>query len=167
MERSQLAGVGHLADHRMRELPAAAHAEDVFEALRPHDGDHPLLALGDHDLPGLHLRLAERDLVEVDVDARAVPRHLGQRGSEPGRAAVLQRLHETALDELQARLDQLLARERISDLNGRPLVRVFLAKLLAGEDTGAADPVPAGRRAVEDQQSAGQRCLRAGEPLDG
>ena len=108
-ERAQLAGVADVADRRAGQLPLRAHALHRLEHLRPHDGDHALLRLGDHDLPRLHLRLAQRDAVEVDVDAGAVARHLGERGGEAGGAAVLQRLDEPALDELERRLDQLLA----------------------------------------------------------
>ncbi len=53
-----------------------AHSASA-SASRPgsHHRDHPLLALRDHDLPGLQL-LAERDAVELDVDAGAVAGHL-------------------------------------------------------------------------------------------
>ena len=115
-EGAQLAGLGHLADRRVVELPAREHGLDLREPLGPDDGDHPLLALGDHDLPGLHAVLAQRDAVEVDVDAH-VAGHLGERGGEPGRAAVLQRLDEPGLDELERGLDQLLAREGVADLD--------------------------------------------------
>ena len=121
VEAAELAGVGHLADHGVRELPAAADLGDVVEPLGADDGDHPLLALGDHHLPRLHALLAQRDAVEVDVDA-GLAGHLRQRRGEPGRAAVLQRLDQPALDQLAGRLDQLLAGERVADLDGRPLL---------------------------------------------
>ena len=157
-ERAQLAGVGDLADHGVHAAPTARRrACTALEQLGPHDGDHPLLRLGDHDLPRLDARLAQRHAVEVDVDAGAVARHLGERGGEPGGAAVLQRLDEPALDELERRLDQLLAGERVADLHGRPLVVRVLAELLAREHGRAADPVAAGRRAVEDDA----RCPRS------
>ena len=63
-----------------------------------------------------------------------------------------------ALDELDARLDQLLARERVADLHRRPLVGVLLAELLAGEHGCAADAVAAGRRAVEDDEMSSARA---------
>ena len=98
--------------------------------------------LGDHDLPRLHPLLALGHAVEVDVDA-VVGRHLRERRGEAGGAAVLEREHEPALDELDRHLDQLLARERVADLDGRALVGRLLAELLAREHGGAADAVPA------------------------
>jgi hypothetical protein len=123
---AQLAGLRHLPDRRVVELPAVADLLDCGQVLGTDDRDHPLLALGDHDLPGLHLLLAERNVVELDVDAAAA-RHLGERGREPRGAAVLERDDEVAVDELEARFDQLLAGEGVADLHRRPLVRVFLA----------------------------------------
>ena len=92
----------------------------------------------------------------MDVDAAPSRAISASDGREPGGAAVLQRLDEPALDELERDLDQLLARERVADLDGGTLVRVVLAELLAREHRGAADPVAAGRRAVEDER----RCRR-------
>ena len=166
-EGAELRGLGHLADPGMRQLPAVADLLDRGQLLRADDRDHPLLALGDHDLPGLHLLLAQRDAVEVDVDAAAAARHLRERGREPGRAAVLERDDQVALDELEARLDQLLARERVADLDGRPLVRVLLSQLLTGEDARAADAVAAGRRAVEEDDVPGAARLRLEHALGG
>ena len=66
--------------------------------------------------------------------------HLGERGGEPGGAAVLQRLDEAALDELELGLDQLLAGERVADLDGRPLlVRSSPSSWLASTH---APPIP-------------------------
>ena len=120
---------------------------------RRDDRDHPLLRLGDHHLPGLHPLLAQRHAVELDIDA-VVGRHLRERRGEPGGAAVLERHDEPALDELDGDLDQPLARERVADLHGRPLVGRLLAELGTREHGGAADPVAARRRAVEDDERA-------------
>ena len=138
------------------ELPALADLLDRLErTLGRDDRDHPLLALGDHDLPRLEVGLAERHAVEVDVDAGAVARHLGERRGEPGGAAVLQRLDEAALDELDAR-----PRSACLPVNGSPTCTdgrfssapspsSWLASTLR-----AADPVAAGRRAEEDESVA-------------
>ena len=135
-------------------------AEEVFTK----DGDHPFLRLGDHDLPRLE-RFSQRNPVEVDVHAGSVARHLGERRREPCGTAVLERLDEPPLDELDRDLDQLLARERVADLHRRPLLGRALAELLAREHARAADAVPAGGRAVEDEQVPRRARLRARDPL--
>ena len=151
----------------MVELPAVAEGLDRRQVLWVDDRDHPLLALGDHDLPRLHVLLAERDAVEVDVDPATSASHLGERGCEPCRAAILERNDEVALDELEARLDQLLAGEGVADLDRGPFVRSLLAELLAGEDARAADPVAPGGRAVEEDDVARAARLRLEHALPG
>ena len=135
------------------ELPALADRLHVGEPIRRHDRHHPLLRLRDHHLPRLHLLLAQRHAVEVDVDA-VVGSHLGERRGQARGAAVLERFDEAALDELDGGLDQLLAGERVADLHGGALLGRLLAELLAREHGCAADPVAAGRRAVEDDERA-------------
>ena len=157
-EATELACVGDGPDHGVMQLPLVEHRLGLGQPRRLDDPDHALLALGDHDLPGLEIFFAERHPVEVDVDAGAVSGHLGQRRGEACGAAVLERGDEPALDELERRLDQLLARERIADLNGRPLLLGSFTELLAGEDGGAADSVAAGGRPVEDDEVAGSTC---------
>ena len=110
--------------------------------------------------------LAQRHLVQPEVDP-ALARHLREGGGEAGGAAVLQRLDEPRLDELDRDLDQLLAEEGIADLDGRPLVGVVLAQLLAREHGGASDPVPSGGRAVEDDEVARAGGAGAGDPVGG
>src|SRR5207245_3888432 len=134
------------------------------------DRDAALLALGAHDLPRLHPLLAQGDAVEPDVDP-VLRGHLRQGRGEARSAAILQRLDEAALGELQRDLDQLLPRERVADLNGGALVRVALAELGAREHGRAADAVAAGRRAVEHDEvarAARRRALDAsgGEQAD-
>ena len=163
-ERAQLTGRRDLADDGERELPLRADLLDPREEVLAHDRDHPLLALGDHHFPRLEVRLAQRHAVEVHVDPD-LARHLRQRRGEPGGAAVLQRLDEPALDELERRFDQLLAGERIADLHRRPLVRVVRGELSAREHRRAADPVATGRRPVQhDGVTRGPR-LRARHAL--
>ena len=136
----------------------AQAASDVVEPLGLDHGDHPLLRLGDHDLPRLEVGLAQRHAVEVDVDAGAVRGHLGERGGEPGGAAVLQADDEVALDEVERHLDQRLAAEGVADLHRRPLL-VGALEILAREHRGAADAVAAGERAVEDDHVPGPVAL--------
>ncbi len=151
----------------MVELPPGADLLDGVEVLRPDDRDHPLLALRDHDLPGLHLLLAERNPVEVDVDPAAAARHLRQGRGESGSAEILERLDEAALDELEARLDELVAGERVADLHRWALVRVLLAELLAREHARAADPVASGGRSEEEDDVACAGRSGAEHPLGG
>src|SRR5439155_21398933 len=85
----------------------------------------------------------------------------------PGGAAVLELLAEAALDELERRLDQLLARERIANLHRGPLL-VSVGQVLTGEDARSPDPVPAGRRPEQEDgvargRGAGARDLFGGE----
>jgi hypothetical protein len=76
-------------------------------------------------------------------------------------AAILQRLDEATLDELERRLDQLLARERVADLDGWALVGIAFAEFGAGEHGGTANPVAARRRAEEHDVRADRRRARA------
>ena len=46
---------------------------DRREPIRPHDREHPLLALADHHLERRHARLAPRDRVEIDAGSRFPP----------------------------------------------------------------------------------------------
>ena len=164
-ERAQEAGVGDLADDRVVQLPALADGE---HAARASAGGRPRpSAPGSREIITSHgsiALLAQRHLVEPEVDP-ALARHLGEGGGEAGRAAVLQRLDEARLDELDRDLDQLLAHERVADLDGRALVGVVLAQLLARQHGGAADPVAPGRRAVEDDEVARAGGAGARDPV--
>ena len=164
MEAAKEPGIRDLADDGMGELPPREDLLRSAQEIFTYDRDHPLLRLRDHDLPRLQL-LAQGHAVEVDVDAGAVARHLRERGREPGGAAVLERLDQPLLDQLDGDLDQLLAGERVADLHRRPLLGRALAELLAREHACAADPVSAGRRAVEDEQMPGRPRLRARDAL--
>ena len=147
-ERPQLAVRRHLADHRARELPPPADLAHARDVRRRDDGHHPLLRLGDHDLPRLEARLPERDAVEVHVHAD-LARHLRERRREARRTAVLEARDEVALDELQRDLDQRLSAERVPDLDGRALL-VRPLEILRGEDRRASDPVASRERAEQD-----------------
>ena len=149
---AQLAGLGHLADDGAMQLPAVDHGLHLGEAVGRDDRHHSLLRLGDHDLPRLHPVLALRDVVEMDVDP-VVGGHLRERRGEPRGATVLERQHEPTLDELDGHLDQALAREGVTDLDGRPLVGRLVAELLTREHRGTSDAVPAGGGAEEDERA--------------
>ncbi len=164
--RAQLPGARDLADDREAELPLPADLLDGRELGRRDDCHHSLLALREHDLDGCQLRLAQGDAVEVDVEAdTSAACHLGEGRGEAGGPQVLEGLDQPALGQLQARLDQLLAGERIADLHGRPLVLVLAGELLAGEDAGPADAVSPRGGAVEDDEVARAGRRRPGHPL--
>ena len=150
--------VGHPADHRAGQAPAGADLGDLGVPLGADDRDHPLLRLADHHLEGGHPRLPARDRVEVDEDPRPGPvGGLADAAGDAGRPEVLDALGEAPVDDLEGRLDEQLLGERVADLDGRALGGVLVAERGAGEDRGAADPVAAGRAAVEDDEVAGPR----------
>ena len=120
------------------------------------DRDHPLLRLADHHLERLEARLAARDRVEVDEDpGAAAVRGLGDGAGDARRAEVLDADDEPLGDQLEGRLDQQLLRERVADLDARPLGGVAVAEGGRGEHRGAADAVAARRGAVEHDEVAG------------
>ena len=144
------------------QLPAGADLLDRSQVLRADDRDHPLLALGDHDLPRLHVLLAQRNAVEVDVDPAVASRAISA-SDEASPAAPQSWSDSTRPRSTSSRLDSI----SFLPVNGSPictdgpLVGVVLAELLAREHARAADPVAAGRRAVEDDDVAGAARLRA------
>ena len=128
---------------------------------RGHDGQHALLALADHDLPGLHVGLAQRHPVGVDVDAHlALGRHLAGRGGDAGGAQVLQGDELAPAQQVQADLEQLLLGEGVAHLHRRPLLFEGLVELLAGQHARAADAVAARLGAEQDHvvADAGRRA---------
>ncbi len=158
VEDAHLPRVRHLADRRPVDLPQLADGEDLVEALGLAHAEHPLLRLGDHDLEGLHPRLAQRHArdVEVDPDA-ALGRHLRRARGQAGRAEVLQRDEQAAREQVERALEQLLLRERVADLDGGALVLVGLPELGRGEHGRAPDPVAAGGGAEQHERVADAR----------
>ena len=163
-ERAQEAGVGDLADDGVVQLPAVAERLHGREHLRPHDRDHPLLALGDHHLPGLHPLLTQRYLVEPEVDPHS--RAISERGGEAGGAAVLERLDEPdSTSSTETSISFL-------PMNGSPTCTVgrlsaSSSPSSAREHGRAADPVAAGGGAVEDDEVAGAGRARPRDPVGG
>ena len=102
--------------------------------------------------------------VEVEPDL-ALRRHLRRRGRQPGRAEVLQRDEQPAVEQLERALEQLRLLERVADLDRRALARVLFAQLGGGEHGGAADPVAPRARAEQDDDVADARGGRADQLL--
>ena len=84
VEHPQAARVGDLADRGGADLPALADLLQLGEPVRLDHAQHPLLGLGDHDLEGLHVVLAQRHLRHVEVQAHlALGGHLRRRRVRP------------------------------------------------------------------------------------
>ncbi len=115
--------------------PSRSHFAQIVEHpllfARLRDEEHPLLRLGQEDLVGGHLLRAARHLVEIDLDAvLRAPRHLDARRREPRGPHVLNPREHVGGEQLEARLDEELAHERIADLHRRPLRRPFGRELV-------------------------------------
>ena len=132
-----------------------------------HDGDHPLLALGDHDLPGLHLVLAERNPVEVDVDARRRP-----APSRRGRTRARLRRNPAATPRARARRARGSTSISFLPVNGSPICTV--GRLSASSSPSSAlartlaPPIPS-RPVVAPYRTSSPPvsvALRTGQPLD-
>ena len=110
---------------------------------RRDDGQHPLLALAGHDLPGLHALLTPGHRGDVDVHADAAPtgRLTGGAG-QTGAAQVLDPDHQLGVEQFQAGLDQPLLLEGITDLHAGPLGVVGRAVLAAAKPAEASTLTP-------------------------
>ncbi len=138
-------GGGHPADHRGPDLPPLAEGQDLVEVLRRHDGQHPFLALGDHDLHRVHPWLPAQHAGDVDVHPHAaLGRRLRRGAGQPAGAEVLHADGQTGVEEGQAGLDELLLLERVADLDRRALVGRRFVEPGRGQDAGAADAVAPG-----------------------
>ncbi len=142
---------GDPADERDRNAPALAHLAHRREVLGSAGGEHSLLRLGDHDFPGRHAGLAARDRVEIQEDAGAgLVGRLRGRARDAACAEILDSHDQPAVDQLQAGLDEQLLRERVADLDRRPLRRVLVLERRRREHARSADAVAACRRAEQD-----------------
>ncbi len=186
--------VGDPAHHRRTDLPPAADLLDAGQILGPHDGQHPLLALGRHDLVGGHARLAPGDGGDVDVHPHPTPgRRLAGRADQAGPAQILDAHDQPGVEQLQAGLDETLLLVGVADLDARPLGFIrgprpalpAVAPLACrgptarrgsppapsesgrGENADSADPVTTGGRAQQDGQVADARRLPEHQPVDG
>jgi hypothetical protein len=155
-DHRDVAVVGDPADHPAQDAPPLADRRDLRQPVRPRDDHHPFLRLTDHDLERRHARLPARDRVQVDPNpGPGAVRGLRHAAGDPGRTEVGEALGEARREDLQGRLDEQLLRERVADLDRRPLRGILGAERRRGEDRRAADAVTPGRRPVQDHEVPG------------
>ena len=153
------AWIGDPADDRGGHLPAIAQLDDLGQRCRRDDGEHPLLALRGHDLPGLHPWLSARHRAHVDVHAHSPACRCLRRGTrQTCTTKVLDADDELLVEQREARLDQSLLLIGIADLGARPLGLIEAGRAVltseagGGEHRHAADAVPAGGRAKQHRE---------------
>ena len=139
-----VAGIGrHADDFGVEVVLVEDGLGDPFLAGFQHH-EHPLLALGQHDLIGGHAGLALGHLVEVHLDAdAALVCHLDGGRRQPGCAHILNRLDRIGRHQLKTRLDQQLLCEWVTDLHGGALFLVTFGEFRRRHGR-AVDAVPAG-----------------------
>ena len=119
------------ADDDGVETPFGEDAEDFVFAAFGGDQQHPLLALGEHDLVGGHAGFALRDEVELDVEADAAAgAHLAGGTGEAGCPHVLNADYCAGLHGFEAGFEEQLFHERVADLDvGALLLGAFFELL--------------------------------------
>jgi hypothetical protein len=166
VEYAHAPSVGDGADRGAVYLEALAQGEHVGHARGLDHAQHPLLRLGDHDLEGGHVALAQGHERDVDVDADpAGGGHLRGGGGQAGRAEILQGDEQATIEQLQRALQELGLLEGVADLNGRAHLAIVAAELGRGEHGSAADPVTTGGGAEQDHEVAGPGGGAAHETL--
>ena len=168
------AWIGDPADDRGGHLPAIAQLDDLGQRCRRDDGEHPLLALRGHDLPGLHPRLSARHRAHVDVHAHSPARRCLRRGArQTSTAEVLDTDDEPLVEQREAGLDQPLLLVGVADLGARPLGLIEAGRSVLTSETGrgehrhAADAVSSGGRAEQHRQVPHPRRDAEHQSLDG
>ena len=157
---AHVAVCGGLADDGDVKVPLVEYPGDLAGVFRRDDDEHPLLALGEHDLVGRHSRLAPGDLRHVYADARpALARALDGRGGQPGGAQVLQADETTGPGQFHARLDQHFFEEGVAHLHGGAQLAVVL-EAPRGETRRAVNAVAS--RVGPDQHEEIARRARGG-----
>ena len=144
-----------------------AEPGEVEEARRASPGRtarrHPLLRLGDQDLPGREPLVLERRASEVEPRPAGLLRHLAHRGGQAARAVVGDGRVEAQVAGLEQEVEHLLLGDGVADLHG--LDRALLGELRRGEGR-AVDAVLADAAADHDDAvaRAGRASARRGAP---
>ena len=166
-------GLRDRADDGGPHLPLGADGRHRRPRLGRDDGQHALLALAGHHLPGLHALLAPRHRRHVDVhaDAAASGRLAGGAG-QAGAAEVLDADDELRVEQLEAGLNQPLLLEGVAHLHAGALgvvgrTGVVAAEAGRGQDADAADAVAPGARPEQHGQVPGAGRDAEHEALDG
>ena len=145
----------NLADHGALELPTGAERLDVGQAARLDARKHALLRLGDHDLEGLHVVLAQRHLGEIESHADRTTRcHLRRGRGEPGGAEILQTNEDVVAHQFERGFDQALAHVRVADLDRRALLVATRIDVLRGEHGCSTNAIPPGTCAKQHDEVA-------------
>ncbi len=143
----------HAPDDRRRDVVQGEDPQHLLDVLREHGEHHPFLALGHPDLPRREGLLLQRDLLEVDLRAESAAQgHLPDDAREPAAAEVLETVEEPRLRALDARVDERLLEDRVSQLDGAglPSLDGFLREVDA-RVRHPVDSVPARPAAAEDE----------------
>ena len=166
-------GRRHRADDGGPHLPLGADGRHRGPGLGRDDGEHALLALARHHLPGLHAVLAPWHGGDVHVHAdAAAARRLARGAGQAGAAEVLDPDHELGVEQLQTGFDQPLLLERVAHLHARSLGVVRRPFLLpaepgGGQDAHPADAVASGARAEQHGQVPRPRGDAEHQPVGG
>ena len=152
---------GELADVGQLDAVEPAALAQLVEAVRVDRHDHPLLRLGQPDLPRLEAGVLEWHEVELDVGPDAFG-HLADRRRQPAGAAVGdRRVQVLGADQ---HVDQQLLDDRVADLDAG-------AGHLAGggvhrerRERRAADAVAPGAATEHDDPVAGERAGDGAQP---
>ena len=115
-------GFDNVAHHTRAYFPLRAEFGHSVPTLRRDDGEHALLALGRHDLKGLHSRLTQRHGRDVHVHPHAATgRGFAGRADKSRTSQVLDAQHQPTIEQFQARLDESLLLVGVTDLHARAL----------------------------------------------
>ena len=136
------------------QAPFTEDAEDLLLAAALGHQQHPLLALAEQHLVGVHAGFALRHAVEVHLDAGSGARsHLATGAGQPRRAHVLDAQDGAGGHGFEAGFEQQFFEERIAHLHVGALGGAAFRELLAGHG-GAVDAVAAGLGADVDHRIA-------------
>src|SRR6266540_276672 len=126
--------IRNLPDRCRAELPLRGDRLDLLHAIALRHDEHPLLRLGEQNLVRRHPRFAGWDSGQVDLDAHAAARRHFRRGRRQTRGAhVLNGDDVPRGDQLEARFEQQLFRERIAYLDLGAALLAFARQLLGCE----------------------------------